>query len=152
MTGTIDRRSVLTAAAALAAVGAGGASPSQAQVQPISMAAVLKPIFGDKPFKPGKVTLKLPIVAENGSSVAVSFGVEGPDLPKRLVLIAPANPQPMATEVHFGPRAAKAEVTTRLRLARSQVIVAAAEMQDGVLHATSAEVTITSGACIEMGE
>jgi sulfur-oxidizing protein SoxY len=152
MTGPIDRRSVLTAAAALAAAGAAGARRAVAQVQPVSVAAVLRPVFGDKPIKPGRVQLKLPVVAENGSSVQVSLGMEGAELPKRMVLMAPANPQPLATEIRFGPRAVRAEVTTRLRLARSQVIVAAAEMADGSVYATSAEVTITSGACIELGE
>ena len=152
MTRRVNRRSVLTTAAALAAVGVAGVRSARAQVQPVSVAAVLRPVFGDKPVKPGKVVLKLPVVAENGSSVQVSVGMDGPEVPKRIVLMAPANPQPLATEIRFGPRAARADVTTRLRLARSQTIVAAAEMADGSLWAASADVTITSGACIELGE
>jgi sulfur-oxidizing protein SoxY len=154
MTAPVDRRSVLTGAAALAAAGTLGARPVRAQTASAGtvMAAALRPMFGDRPIKPGKVVLKLPVVAENGSSVQVSVGMDGPELPKRIVLMAPANPQPLATEIRFGPRAARADVTTRLRLARSQTIVAAAEMRDGSIWAASAEVTITSGACIELGE
>ncbi len=149
----VARRTVLGTAAALAAVGAAGMRPATAQtIIPISLAAVLKPIFGDKPIQQGKVVLKMPVVAENGGSVAVGVGVPGAEIPKRLVLVAPQNPQPLATEIHFGPRAARAEATLRLRLARSQAVVAAAEMPDGSVWATSAEVVITSGACIELGE
>lgn len=150
----VDRRTVLGTAAALAAVGAGGGvRPAAAQtIIPVSLASVLKLIFGDKPIQQGRVVLKMPVVAENGGSVAVGVGVPGPDMPKRLVLVAPQNPQPLATEIHFGPRAARAEATMRLRLARSQAVVAAAEMPDGSVWATSAEVVITSGACIELGE
>ncbi len=149
----VDRRTILGTAAALAAVSASGVRPAAAQtVIPVSLAAVLKPIFGDKPIQQGKVVLKMPVVAENGGSVAVGVGVPGTEMPKRLVLVAPQNPQPLATEIHFGPRAARAEATMRLRLARSQAVVAAAEMPDGSVWATSAEVVITSGACIELGE
>jgi len=113
---------------------------------------VLRPVFGDRPIGTGRVVLKLPVVAENGSSVQVGLGLEGTELPRRMVLMAPANPQPLAAEIRYGPRAARADVITRLRLARSQVIVAAAEMADGRIYATSAEVVITSGACVELGE
>ena len=154
MTAPVDRRSLLAAAAALTAAGA--LSPAVALAQTASnatvMAVALRPVFGDKPIKPGKVQLKVPVVAENGSSVQVSVGMDGPEMPKRMVMVATANPQPLATEIRFGPRAARAEVTTRLRLARSQTIVAVAEMPDGTVWATSADVTITSGACIELGE
>lgn len=149
----VARRTVLGSAAALAAVGAAGVRPALAQtIIPVSLSQALKPVFGDKPIQQGKVVLKLPVVAENGGSVAVGVGVPGTEIPKRLVLVAPQNPQPLATEIHFGPRAARAEATLRLRLARSQAVIAAAEMPDGSVWATSAEVVITSGACIELGE
>lgn len=148
----VGRRTVLGTAAALAAVGAGTRPAAAQTIAPVSLAAVLKPVFGDKPIQQGKVVLKLPVVAENGGSVAVGVGVPGAEMPRRLVLVAPQNPQPLATEIHFGPRAARAEATMRLRLARSQAVVAAAEMPDGSVWATSAEVVITSGACIELGE
>lgn len=149
----VARRTVLGTAAALAAVGAAGIRAASAQtIIPVSLASALKPIFGDKPIQQGRVQLKLPVVAENGGSVAVGVGMPGAEMPKRLVLVAPQNPQPLATEIHFGPRAAKAEATLRLRLARSQAVIAAAEMPDGSVWASSAEVVITSGACIELGE
>ena len=66
MTAPLDRRSLLAAAAALTATGA--LSPSVALAQAASnatvMAVALRPVFGDKPFKPGKVVLKVPVVAD----------------------------------------------------------------------------------------
>ncbi len=148
----LARRTVLGSAAALAAAGVGVRGAVAQTIIPVSLSQALKPIFGDRPIQQGKVQLKLPVVAENGGSVAVGVGMPGAEMPKRLVLVAPQNPQPLATEIHFGPRAAKAEATLRLRLARSQAVIAAAEMPDGAVWATSAEVVITSGACIELGE
>lgn len=153
MSAELDRRTVLTAAAALAAVG--GAAPALAQTAAGGFGAaapVLRQVFGDRPVREGRVLLKLPVVAENGGSVQVTLGIDGVELPKRLILIAPDNPQALATEIRFGPRAAKAGATMRVRLARSQRLVAAAEMADGTVWATGSDVTITSGACIELGE
>jgi len=79
-------------------------------------------------------------------------GIEGGAVPRRIVLVAPGNPHPLATEIRFGPRAAKGEATLRLRLARSQTVVAGAELADGSLWAATADITVTSGACAETFE
>jgi sulfur-oxidizing protein SoxY len=49
----------------------------------------------------------------------------------------------------LGPRAGKAEVSTRIRMATSQKLVALARMSDGSFWQHSADVVVTLAACIE---
>jgi sulfur-oxidizing protein SoxY len=111
----------------------------------------LREVFGDRRFQTGKVFLKVPAVAENALSVQISTGMPG-ERPMRIVLLAPANPFPMIAELRFGPRAAAAEATMRIRLARTQTLVAAVELADKSVWIAAADVTVTSGACIEADE
>jgi sulfur-oxidizing protein SoxY len=111
----------------------------------------LRAVFGERKINAGKVFLKVPTVAENANSVQIAAGIPN-ETPKRLVLIAPANPFPLIAELRFGPRAAAAEAAIRVRLARTQTVVAAAELKDGSVWAATADVTVTSGACVEAGE
>jgi len=98
----------------------------------------------------GGVTIELPQIAENGNSVPIALTVDAaPGQVRRIVLVATGNPFPLAAEYKFGPRSGKAEVATRIRLARSQVVAAVAELADGSLWQTSGEITVTAGACAE---
>lgn len=139
----VDRRQVLIGTAALVAAG-----PAWADATP---AEVVSQVFGDRVPKPGVISMKLSPIAENGLAVPVTLTVD--DVPanvQRVVILAPGNPFPKAAEYRFGPRAAKAEVATRIRLARSQTVLAVAELRDGSLWSASEEITITSGACAEI--
>lgn len=149
----IDRRRLLAGVAALAAVL--GLRPRGANAQVYfglaTAAPMLKEAFGARKLNEGKVYLKVPVVAENASSIQVTVGI--PDVvPKRIYVVAPANPFPPVADIRFGPRAAKAEASLRIRLAKSQTVVAAAELEDGSVWVAQADITITSGACTELGE
>ena len=151
----IARRDLLAGAGAVAA--AALVVPRAWAQAPGAAAAALREAFGGRPVQPGKVKLSVPVLAENGNSVQVTVGIEGGGIeggavPRRIVLVAPGNPHPLATEIRFGPRAAKGEATLRLRLARSQTVVAGAELADGSLWAATADITVTSGACAETFE
>ena len=147
----VGRRHVLAGAAALAAAPRALVAAAPVAADP-AVTAALRPVFGDRVALLALVTLVVPEVAENAASVQVTVGFAGPEPPKRLVLVAPGNPNPLAAEYRFGPRAARPEVTTRLRLAGSQSIVAGAEMADGTLWAASAAVAVTAGACVDVPE
>ncbi|HEX9464912.1 MAG TPA: thiosulfate oxidation carrier protein SoxY [Alphaproteobacteria bacterium] len=139
----VDRRKVLVGAAALVAAG-----PAWADA---TVADLLSEIFGARVPKPGVISMKLSPIAENGLAVPITLAVdEVPSKVKRIVVLAPGNPFPRAAEYRFGTRTAKAEVATRIRLARSQTVVAIAELGDGTLWSASEEITITSGACAEI--
>ena len=49
----------------------------------------------------------------------------------------------------LGPRAGRAEFSTRIRLADSQTVTAIAELSDGTFWSGTADVIVTLAACIE---
>jgi sulfur-oxidizing protein SoxY len=59
------------------------------------------------------------------------------------------NPQANVISVALGPRAGKASIATRIRLADTQKIVAIAEMSDGSCWSDTQEVIVTIAACLE---
>ena len=68
---------------------------------------------------------------------------------RRIAVFNEKNPQPHVATFHLGPRAGRAEVATRIRLADSQRVVAVAEMSDGTYWSDSADVVVTLAACLE---
>ena len=59
------------------------------------------------------------------------------------------NPQPNVIGIHLGPRAGKASIATRIRLADSQKVVAIAQMSDGSVWSGQVDVIVTLAACVE---
>jgi sulfur-oxidizing protein SoxY len=114
------------------------------------VAPIFREVFGERTAKTGKIAMQLSPIAENGNSVPITLTVdEVPGQVRRIVLLATGNPFPLAAEYRFGPRAAKPEISTRIRLARSQIVTAVAELADGSLWSTSVDITVTAGACSE---
>ena len=68
---------------------------------------------------------------------------------RRIAVFNEANPQPHVIEAKLGPRSGLARLSTRIRLANSQKIVAVAELSDGSFWRGSAEVIVTLAACVE---
>ena len=109
--------------------------------------------YWDREPQPGGVTLRLPNIAETGNSVPLTVTVESPMTPDdhvlRLHVFVEGNPEPVAATYHLGVRAGKAEISTRMRLARSQTVLALAEMSDGSVRSGTASIVVTLGACVE---
>lgn len=113
-------------------------------------AAVAKLLNKRAPLASG-LKFTTPAIAENGNTVPVSVEVEGvfstDSYVKAIHLFAEANPAPEVISFHFTPLSGRAKVATRIRLARTQRVVALAEWSDGrVLEATN-EVKVTIGGC-----
>ena len=147
------RRDILTVAGALAA-GCGAAMLVRpASATSASMLDAIRTVAGSAAAKPGKVTLDIPPLVENGSTVAVSVAVESPmtstDYVKAIHIFTEKNPQPNVISVHLGPRAGRATIATRMRLVDTQKVVAIAELSDGSFWSDTVEVVITLGACLE---
>ena len=90
------------------------------------------------------VKLTAPEIAENGNTVPIS--VEAPGAAE-ILLIATENPTPGVAKFSFGPLAANQAAATRIRLAKTQDIVAVAKMADGSFVRTAANVKVTIGGC-----
>jgi sulfur-oxidizing protein SoxY len=110
-------------------------------------------IAGTREPNEGRVTLELPKIAETGNSVPVTVRVESPmtsdDHVARIHVLSMGNPRPNVATFHLGPRAGVAEVGTRIKLSRTQQVVALAEMSDGSLWRNQASIVVTLGACVE---
>jgi sulfur-oxidizing protein SoxY len=143
------RRQILAAAGGLGAA----LIVRPAQATPDDMKAAIRRVVGDAPIKPGKVKLNLPPLVENGNTVAMSVAVDSPmtakDYVKAIHVFTEKNPQPNVISVKLGPRAGKAEIATRVRLADTQTVTAICEMSDGSFWSDHVEVIITLGACLE---
>ena len=90
------------------------------------------------------VKLTAPEIAENGNTVPIS--VEAPGAAE-ILLIATENPTPGVAKFSFGPLAANQAAATRIRLAKTQDVVAIAKLADGSFVRTAANVKVTIGGC-----
>lgn len=99
----------------------------------------------------GRMTLRLPAIAENGNAVPLNVMVESPmttaDHVKAIHVFATGNPTPEIAVFHLTPAMGRATVDTRIRLGQTQDVVAFAEMSDGSLFVARAEVKVTIGGC-----
>jgi sulfur-oxidizing protein SoxY len=124
-----------------------------APATPAMMHAAMKKVLGEAPLRKGKVTLDVPPLIENGNTVPLTVSVESPmtaaEHVKAIHVFNEKNPQPNVVSVHLGPRAGKASISTRIRLADSQKIIAVAELSDGSFWSDEAEVVVTLAACLE---
>jgi sulfur-oxidizing protein SoxY len=151
---TVTRRDMLRAAGALAlGGGASSAIATIAQATPAEMQAAVASIVGETRVTPGKVTLDIPPLVENGNTVPCTVTVESPmtaaDHVKAIHVFTEKNPQPYVISVALGPRAGRASVSTRIRLRDTQTVLAVAEMSDGTFWSASANVIVTISACLE---
>jgi sulfur-oxidizing protein SoxY len=145
----LTRRRILLAAAGVGlAAFAPGAGATEAE-----MAEAIRDLIGEAPLAPGKVKLELPSIVENGNTVPLAVSVESPmteaDHVESIHIFNQKNPQPYVAAFHLGPRAGKARVATRIRLADSQRLVAIARLSDGSFWSDSADVIVTLAACTE---
>ena len=115
------------------------------------MAAALRDTFGTRPITPGKVTLELPKLAENGAVVPVTVVVDSPmterDFVRSIHLFAEKNPLPRMLEVQLGPHNGRARVASRIRIADSQQITAVAVLSDETLWSAAVHVEVTVAGC-----
>jgi sulfur-oxidizing protein SoxY len=117
------------------------------------MQAAIRGWVGDAPISDGRVHIDIAELIDNGNAVPVTLTVASPmtveDHVTSLALFAERNPLPEVVAFTLGPRAGKAEVATRIRLATSQQLVAIARLSDGSCWRHSVKVIVTLAACIE---
>lgn len=149
----ITRRVLLVTAAAgavalsIPAVAEGEAEPQRSALFKESYDKILA---GREP-EPDGVTLELPERAENGNIVPYRIAVESPmteeEHVKTLYLLSTANPHAEVAAFSLTPRSGKAEVTGRMRLAKTQDVVCLAELSNGKLLMGTTRVEVEIGGC-----
>jgi sulfur-oxidizing protein SoxY len=122
-----------------------------ANADPRETAAVIAKFTGDVTAAEGKIAIRLPEVAENGSIVPLSVAVDAPmtadNYVSEVLVLAEHNPAPEVVKFDFTPMSGKAEVTTRIRLAKSQNVIVVAKTSKGEFLTNRRFVKVTVGGC-----
>jgi sulfur-oxidizing protein SoxY len=147
--GNFDRRNFLklTGAGALVLTMA----PFAAEATPEQVRKAIEEIVGKKDIKDGPIAITLPEIAENGSVVAMKVVAESPmtteDHIKAIHMFADGNPLPYIATYELGPKNGRAEVSLRIRLAKTQKIVIVAETSKGETFLARRSIKVTLGGC-----
>jgi sulfur-oxidizing protein SoxY len=120
-----------------------------------ALQAAIASVVGDAPLRTGKVKLEVPPLIDNGNTVPLSVTVESPmsaaDHVKAIHVFTEKNPQPYVITAHLGPRAGRASLATRARIADTGRVIAIAQMSDGSFWSDTVSVVVTLSACLEEG-
>ncbi len=113
--------------------------------------AALEALIGKASPLSSGLSLELPDSVENGDYVPVALGVDSPmtaeNHVKAIHLLSTANPRAAVATFRFTTLSGKARVTSRMRLAKTQDVVAVAELSDGTLLMTRRKVDVKVGGC-----
>ena len=154
--GTSRREFLKAAGGAAAGLGLGSViAVAPVPATPVEMQEAIRKVVGGARVTPGKVKLDLPPLIENGNAVPLTVIIDSPmteaEHVRAVHVFTEKNPQPNVVSFHLGPRAGRARMTTRIRLADSQNVVAICELSDGSFWSDSAGIVVTLAACLEDG-
>ena len=151
-----DRRTfLLTAGTAAVLLGVLHRLPrAQAEASAAKFAefkAALEALVGKGVPRDSGLTLDLPEAVENGDYVPVALSVDSPMTAeshvKAVHILSTANPRAAVATFRFTALSGKAAVTSRMRLAKTQDVVAVAELSDGSVLITRRKVDVKVGGC-----
>jgi sulfur-oxidizing protein SoxY len=124
-----------------------------AAATPEALGAAVSAFTGGAPLQTGRVTFDIAQLIDNGNAVPVTVRVDSPMNPgdhvTSIAIFNERNPQADVVRFRLTPQSGKPEVSTRIRLATSQKLVAVAGMSDGSYWQQTADVIVTLAACIE---
>ena len=131
--------------------------PSQAQDmasgQLLSVAQMIEPLTQGARVLEQDVKWVAPVLADNGTLVPVTVQVQSPMTPQdhvtHVYLLSQRNPVTRMAVFHLGPWNGRAEVSTRLRLAGTQQVVALARLSNGEFRYGQMEIIVTESACVD---
>ena len=123
------------------------------QATPAMLASAIRNVVGSAEVHTGKVKLDIPPLVENGNTVPMTVSVASPMTPedhvKSIHVFNEKNPQPNIGNFYISLAAGRAQVSTRIRLADSQKVVAIAQLSNGSFWSASVDVVVTLAACTE---
>ena len=147
----LTRRQALAYTAGAFALAVGGVRAGTALAGTDETMAAIKAFSGGAEPEAGMLTLGAPEIAENGNTVPISVTVDSPmtddDYVKSVAVFAEGNPRPDVIVFHFTPLSGDAAATTRMRLAKTQNVVAVALTSTGKVYMDKREVKVTIGGC-----
>lgn len=123
------------------------------EATPAMLSAAIRNVVGEAPVRTGKVKLDIPPLVENGNTVPMTVSVASPltanDYVKSIHVFNEKNPQPNIGNFYLSPSSGRAQVSTRIRLADTQKVVAIARLSDDTFWQAAADVVVTLAACTE---
>jgi sulfur-oxidizing protein SoxY len=147
----INRREALALSGGAAVFAMMGLQASSAYASAEETEKSIMEFTGGKTPEAGKITLTAPEIAENGNTVPITVNVEsamsGDDLVQSVIILADGNPNPAVATFNFTEASGAAAATTRMRLAKTQNVIAIAKMADGSVFVDKKQVKVTIGGC-----
>ena len=139
----------------VAGVGTGAALltlvPMRAEATPERVMQSIDKLIGGKTPKEERISLVMAEIAETGGTVPVAITVDAPmtadNHVKALHVFADGNPLPDVASYYFSPKSGKVAISLRVRLAKSQAVVAVAETSKGETYIGRAKIKVTIGGC-----
>ena len=107
-------------------------------------AEAIKAFTGGAAVKDGGVEIDAPEIAENGNTVPIGVSAAGA---ASILVLADGNPNPGVATFNFGKLAGARAASTRVRLSKTQNVVAVAKLEDGSFVKGSRAVKVTIGGC-----
>lgn len=149
------RQFVVLPLAAMAAGAQAQLTPNIAALRKAALEEAVRKVLGNASARRGRVSLDLPPLIENGNSVPLAVSVDSPmtaaDHVRAIHVFTEKNPQPNIISAFLGPRAGRARLSTRARIADTGAVIAVAQMSDGSFWTDSVQVVVTLSACLEDG-
>ena len=146
----LTRRQVVAAGGTAALIGTlVGLMPGAAEAAPKDAKKKLAELTGGAPVNEGRIAIDVPPYTQYGKQVRIAVSVDSPtsaeDRVKALHVLAERNTVPEVASYHFGALAGQARISTRIRVARTQILIVAAEMSDGTFHVGKARCKVARG-------
>ena len=120
-----------------------------------SFEEMVRPYVQSQELKKERVTLSLPMLADNGHMVPLNLKVDSPMTEAshitHVYLISQRNPVPLMAKFVMGPWSGRADLSTRVRLSGNQSVIALARLSDGNFIYDAQEVVVTEAACVDNG-
>ena len=112
---------------------------------------LIKRLTGKEATESSRIRLEMPSVFSNGHGVPMTLTVDSPmtesDYVRQVHVLAPRNPILVVADFQYTPQSGRASVSTRVRLAESQNVLAVAQMSDRTVLMARAWVEVTINGC-----
>ena len=150
---TTRRRFLKVVGGAAMAGGIPAITVRPAKATPAMLAAAIRNVVGEAPVQAGKVKLDIPPLVENGNTVPMTVSVDSPmtaeDHVRSIHVFNEKNPQPNIGNFYLNPSSGRAQISTRIRLADTQKVIAIARLSDDSFWQVTADIVVTLAACTE---
>ena len=119
----------------------------------LSLSEMVQPIVKGAILLNKDLQIEAPLLADNGSLVPIQIQVQSPmseqDHVTQIYLLSQRNPVTQMAVFQLGPWNGRAEISTRVRLAGTQEVIALARLSNGEFRYKQMEIIVTESACVD---